>query len=150
MEAGIWGKFQYFQTMHNILDGELAMEHACDPMCSGHTLHWGARVQEIGLCLSISMLSKAQLCNISQDWPPDGSNHGDEGPRDKWTSTWSWISSLIINALQDQEVMPLLIHRVLGLSTRKSAGKCPLSVCHNRSWEVGRCTYYFRKAKSPK
>lgn len=37
-EAGIRGKFQYFQNMHNILDGELAMEHAYDPMCSHHTI----------------------------------------------------------------------------------------------------------------
>lgn len=86
-EAGIWGKLQYLQNMHKIFDGELAILHAYDPMCSRHTFCRGAGVQEIGLCLSISRLPRAQLCDIPHDLPPDAGNHGGEGSRDKWTST---------------------------------------------------------------
>lgn len=41
---------------------------------------------------------------------------------------------LIISAVQDQEVTPLLIHTVLGLGTGKSAGKCPFRVVYAQ-WE---------------
>lgn len=132
-ETGIWGKFQCFQNKH-ISDGELDTEHAYDAMGSGHTLYRGASLKD----RSVSQHPQTtQGPAVQQDWPPDGGNHVDEGPKDKWTRTRSWhsgISSLIINALQDQEVMPLLIHTVLGLSTRKSVGKCPFSVLFAQ-WE---------------
>lgn len=64
--------------MHNNLDGEVAIQHANDLMCSNQALYNGARIQETGLCLSVSRHPRAQLCNIPQKQPPDSGNYGDE------------------------------------------------------------------------
>lgn len=130
-------RFQYFQNRHNNLDGEVTIQYAQDPMCSGQALYRNARFQERGLCLSISRHPRAQLCNIPQDYSRNGGNRDGEGPRKMWTGTWSWhswISSLINNALQDQGVMPLLIHTAVGPSTGKSGERCPFRVLRAQ-WE---------------
>lgn len=57
----------YFQNMHNDLDGEVTIQYVHIPMCLGQALYRGAKIQEIGLCLSISRNPRAQLYNVPQE-----------------------------------------------------------------------------------
>lgn len=107
--------------MHNSLDGEVATQHAhefkrqvcvsASPDTPGHSY---ATSHRSSLQMAVTMVM-----------------------RKKWTGRWSWhswISSLLSNALQDQGVIPVPIHTVVGPHTGKSGGKCPFSVLHTQ-WE---------------